>query len=306
MAHDHSHSHGSFEHLRKEAGRRLGWVLLFNLFFLIVEVIGGLLSGSLALLADAGHMFTDVAALSIAMIATRIAMRPPSPRQTFGLLRAEVIGAFINGSALVIIVGFIFWESWRRFGEPAEIDEPLMLGVALAGLIVNVGSAAVLFTRREENVNLKAAFLHMAADALGSVSAVVAAVVIWTTGWMPIDLIASLGIGLVIFVSGAGLMRETLDILMNATPREIDYDEVKRALEQNPHVAEVHDLHIWSIASGVPSLSAHIRLKKSCSDSAHWQECLRESQDLLREKFGILHSTLQVEPEEYKKDQRPI
>lgn len=298
----HGHGHGS--DLRALSRRRLWWALTINLVFLLVEFVGGLLTGSLALLADAGHMLTDVLALALAIFVAHLAARPATPERTFGFLRAEVIGAFVNGATLVVIVALILREALTRFVHPAPVDGAGMLAIAAAGLLANLGTAWVLWGSRSENVNMEGAFLHMVADALGSVGAIVAGVVVLLTGWMPIDPVASLVIGGLILAGSIGLLRQTLRILINATPAHLDFAEIKAALEANEHVAEVHDLHIWSVTSGFPVLTAHVRLKADCCDTRHWQQCLRETQDMLHERFDIVHATLQMEPEDYAKDRR--
>ncbi len=290
--HHHSHQHD----LKSAPYSRLWWAFSINLVFLIVEVLGGILTNSLALLADAGHMLTDVGALALAIFVAYLARKPATPGKTYGLLRAEVIGAFINGATLVIIVGFILWEAWERLGKNQVIDGPVMVVIAVFGLLANVASAFVLAKGREENVNLKGAFLHMIADALGSVGAIIAGLVIWTTGWFPIDTIASVVIGVLILWSTWGFLKQTINILLEATPDNIDYMDVKNSLEDMEHIDAVHDLHIWTITSGMPVLSAHIKLSSCCSDTDHWQNCLGNAQKLIREKFGIEHTTLQVEP----------
>jgi cobalt-zinc-cadmium efflux system protein len=285
---------------------RLIWVLAANLVFLAVEVVGGILANSLALLADAGHMLTDVVALALALVAALLAAQPPTPRRTFGLLRTEVLGAFANGGLLVLMVGFIFWEAWRRFGQAQAVDAPILLAVAFVGLLVNAASAWILAGGIRYNLNVRGAFLHMIGDALGSAGALVAGVVIWRTGWTPIDVLVSLFIGLLILWSSWGLLRQTMNILLEATPDHIDYHAVKAALEELPHIREVHDLHIWTISSGIPILSAHLRLEDSCSGSTHWPECLDASRQLLQERFGIVHSTLQMEPPHFARDDRQV
>ncbi len=297
--HDHDHGHSHAHDLRALSRRRLWIAFLINAAFLVVEAVGGLIANSLALLADAGHMLTDVAALMLAIMVARLAERASTPTRTYGLLRAEVLGAFMNGASLVVIVGVIFWQAWRRLGMTPEINGPLMLTVATLGLAANLASAWVLYGSRRETVNVHAAFLHMMADALGSVGAIVAGVVVLLTGWTPIDPIASLVIGVLILWSTWGLLVQTINILLESTPENIDYNEVKAALEDIEHVKAVTDLHIWTIASGMPSLSAHIRLHPACGDTMHWQTCLKDAQTLLRERFGIHHSTLQFEPEDF-------
>jgi cobalt-zinc-cadmium efflux system protein len=273
----------------------LWWALIINLLFLIAEVIGGILANSLALLADAGHMLTDVGALGLAIFVAHIASRPATPNRTFGLMRAEVLGAFVNGATLVLIVGLIFWEAWKRLGQTMEINGPFMFLVAFFGLLANIASAIILSKGKEESVNIKGAFLHMVADALGSVGAIIAGIVIWTTGWTPIDPIASVVIGLLILWSSWGFLRQTMNILLEATPEHIDFMEVKESLEEIEHIKAIHDLHIWIITSGMPVLSAHISLSESCSETDQWQACLTKAQEVLKERFGIEHTTLQVE-----------
>jgi cobalt-zinc-cadmium efflux system protein len=296
--HDHEHDgHHDHQHdLRSASYSRLWWAFIINLVFLVVEVIGGILTNSLALLADAGHMLTDVGALALAIFVAHMAKRAATPNRTYGLLRAEVLGAFVNGATLVLIVGFIFWEAWERLGKIQTIDGPFMLVIAAFGLLANIASAIILAKGRDENVNIRGAFLHMVADALGSVGAIIAGIVIWTTGWFPIDTIASVVIGLLILWSSWGFLKQTMNILLEATPENIDYLEVKKSLENMEHIDAIHDLHIWTITSGMPVLSAHIGLSTCCSDTNHWQECLSKAQSLLKERFGIEHTTLQVEP----------
>ncbi len=228
-----AHDHETFARLTSRKESQVGRLRLATLIsgvYLCLEVVGGILSNSLALLADAGHMLVDVAALSVAYLAARLASLPPSPRRTWGLLRAEVIGAFVNGAALVIMVGFIVMRAVQRLSDPPHIRGPLMVAVALGGLAANVASAAVLFRARNESINLRGAFAHVVADALGSIGAMLAGVVISATGWVAADALASMGIGGLVLYSGLGIVRESLDILMQATPRGIDFEEVREAL----------------------------------------------------------------------------
>jgi cobalt-zinc-cadmium efflux system protein len=289
-------NHGHETNLRAVSRRRLWWAMAIILLFLIVEVVGGLITGSLALLADAGHMLTDLLALAMAIFVGYLAERPATPERTFGFLRAEVIGAFINGATLILIVGLVFREAIGRFLYPAEVAGAGMLAVALAGLLANLASAWVLSSSRKQNINIEGAFVHMLADTLGSVGAVVAGIVILATGWLPADPLASVLIGLLILWSSIGLLRRTLAILIQATPPHLDFHEIQAALEANEHVAAVHDLHIWSVTSGFSVLTANIWLKPMCSDPVCWQECLRDLQNTLNERFGIDHATLQLEP----------
>jgi len=294
----HNHSH----ELRGVSKRNLWFAFYINFVFLILEVAGGLLSNSLALLADAGHMLTDVFALILAIFVTHLAERLPTPERTFGFLRAEVLGAFINGAVLVVIGGIVLWEAWRRIGSLPEIDGPLMLVVAILGLLANAGSAWVLHKDRNKNINIKGAYLHLMADTLGSVGAITAGVVILTTNWTPIDQIVSFIIGILILLGSWELLTQTVNILLEATPKNIDYNEIDSAVKNIEHVKDVHDLHIWTISSGIPALSAHIELYTECSDTKHWQLCLKDVQKMLRDKFGINHTTLQFEPENFERE----
>ncbi len=292
--------HNHHYKLRSFSKKKLWIVFYINFIFLILEVIGGIFSNSLALLADAGHMLTDVSALLLAIFVAHLAESLPTPKRTFGLLRAEVLGAFINGAVLVITGGMIFWESWRRIGSIQEIKGLLMLVIAVSGLLANAGSAWILYKDRNKNINIKGAYLHMMADALGSIGTIIAGAVILTTGWTPIDQIVSILIGLLMFLGSWELLKQTINILLEATPGDIDYDEVNNALKNITHIKDVHDLHIWTISSGIPALSAHIELCAECGDTKHWQLCLKDVQTMLRERFGISHTTLQFEPEDFE------
>lgn len=302
---NHHHGKTGYNHSRElpSVSKKRLWIALYiNFIFLILEIIGGFLSNSLALLADAGHMLTDVFALGLAIFVAHLAESLPTPKRTFGLLRAEVLGAFLNGTVLVIIVGIIFWGAWRRMGSLQEINGPLMLVVAVLGLLANAGSAWVLYKDRNRNVNIKGAYLHMMSDTLGSTGAITAGVVILITGWTPIDQIVSIIIGILILLGSWELLTQTVNILLEATPEDIDYDEVNSTLKNIEHVKDVHDLHIWTISSGIPALSAHIELCAECSDTKHWQLCLKDVQKMLREQFGINHTTLQFEPEDFERE----
>lgn len=279
-------------------------MLAINLAFFVAEVVGGYLANSLALLSDAGHMFTDVAALGLAIVASRLAERAPTRRRTYGLLKAEAMGAFINGGTLALIVAVILWEAYRRLREPVAVNGPVVLLIAAAGLLANAGSMLVIFGRRNQDLNTRGVFLHMLGDTLGSIGALVAGAVIWITGWTPIDPLVSILIGGIIFWTSLSLLRSTLDVLLDAVPSHIRFEHVEEALKSIGHVQNVHDLHIRTLGTGIATLSAHLTLKADCCDSAHWHQCLGEAQTMLAEKFGITHSTLQVEPPGYEKDPR--
>ena len=257
----------------------------------MAELIGGLAGGSLALLADAGHMLGDVGSLSLALGALWLAARPPTTRMSFGFRRAEILAALLNGVALVAIAIWIFVEAARRFSDPPEILAGATLAVALAGLAVNVLGVVILRRSGGRSLNLRAATLHVVADLLGSVGVIVAAVVILTTGWLYADPLMSVLIGVLVLASSWRVLRESLGVLLEAAPEGIDADEVGRRMAAMEGVSEVHDLHIWTITSGFPALSAHVLVPEG--EDCHARR--RDLSEMLRRDFGIGHTTLQVE-----------
>lgn len=289
--HDHGHDH-SRQHGRADT-RPLVIALAITGGFMVVEIMGGLATGSLALLADAGHMATDAAALALALFAIWLAQRPATPQRSFGFARAEVLAALINAATLVAISIYIFREAFSRIGEPPEIDSGPMLVVSTIGLLANVASAWVLSRGggHEHNLNTRGAFLHVIGDLLGSVGAIVAAIVMLATGWYLADPILSAGIGLLILWSSWRLLRETVEVLLEATPRDISPGEVSAAMGEVPGVAGVHDLHIWTVTSGFIALSAHVEVE----EMEPWNRTLVRLTDTVRERFGIAHVTLQPE-----------
>lgn len=267
--------------------------LAITTVFLFVEVIGGLLTNSLALLADAGHMATDAAALALSLFAVWLAARPATPERSFGYYRAEVLAALANAATLVAISFYIFWEAFRRVGSPPEIDGLPMLLVAVAGLAAN-GAAAWALSRgggHSHNLNTRGAFLHVIGDMLGSVGAIVAALVMLATGWYLADPILSAGIGLLILRSSWRLLSESVDVLMEATPAEVDARDLRSAMAGVDGVVDVHDLHIRTVTSGLVALSGHVEV----SDTCPWHDVLVELCGVVRERFGIAHVTLQPE-----------
>jgi cobalt-zinc-cadmium efflux system protein len=268
--------------------------LAITILFLIVEVAGALLSNSLALLADAAHMLTDVAALGLALFAIWLASRPAQPERTFGYLRAEVLAAAVNAVTLIVMAIFIFWEAWQRLQEPPEVQSGTMLVVAVAGTLANVTSAWVLSRGggHRENLNTRGAFLHVVGDLLGSIATLVAALVILFTGWYVADPILSVLIGGLVVFGAWSLLREAVDVLLEAAPRGIVIADVRHAMEEVPGITGVHDLHVWTVTSGLTALSAHVET----DDADNWPSCLSTLTDMLRESFGIAHVTLQPEP----------
>lgn len=273
--------------------RPLVVALVITATFLVVEVVGGLLTGSLALLADAGHMATDVAALALSLGAAWLAGRPATPQYSFGFRRAEILAAFVNAASLLAISVWVLWEAFQRLGDPPEVDSGPMLAVALAGLAANVASAAVLARDggHAHDLNTRGALLHVIGDALGSVGAIAAALVMLATGWYLADPILSAGIGLLIVWNAWRLLRESVDVLLESTPGDMDSDDVRAAMAMVDGVDGVHDLHIWTVTSGFVSLSAHVDLVAG----RRWEPVLLELSAMLRERFDIVHVTLQPE-----------
>ena len=266
-------------------------VLALTASFTVVEVVGGLLTGSLALLADAGHMLSDNLSLGIALFAVWLAGRPATPERSFGYQRAEILAALANGVTLVAISIWIFVEAYSRLWESPEILGKPMLAVATLGLLVNIASAITLSRSAGESLNTQGALRHVIADALGSVGAMIAALIILLTGWRYADPLVSAAIGVLILGSSWSLLRDSTNVLLEATPRGIDAEEVGRKMVTAEGVEEVHDLHIWTITSGFSALSAHVLVGQS--DDCHARR--RDLEDLLLREYGIEHTTLQVD-----------
>jgi cobalt-zinc-cadmium efflux system protein len=266
-------------------------VLSLTASFTVVEVVGGLLTGSLALLADAGHMLSDNLSLGLALFAVWLAGRPSTPERSFGYQRAEILAALANGVTLVVISLWIFAEAYSRLWEPPEILGGPMLAVATLGLLVNAVCAIILSHSADESLNTQGALRHVIADALGSIGAIVAALIILLTGWRYADPLVSAAIGLLILASSWKLLRDSTNVLLEATPRGIDAEEVGRRMAGAEGVEEIHDLHIWTITSGFPALSAHVLVGQS--EDCHARR--RDLEDLLLREYGIEHTTLQVD-----------
>ncbi len=274
--------------------RRLASALAITTIYFFAEVLGGLLTNSLALLSDAGHMFSDMAALSLSLFAFQIARRPATTKKTYGYHRLEILAALVNGLILWLVVGVIFNEAYRRFSDPPEVHSLGMLAVAAVGLMVNVAAGWILYGGDRESLNLRGAFLHVVGDALGSVGAVIAALIMLLTGWYVADPLISFLIGLLILYTSWDLIRESLDILMQSVPRGIDVGEVQSAVEQISGVMKVHDLHVWSVTSGVFTLSAHAVIHQD----RNAQAILDQIEEKLKSQFGIEHTTIQLETED--------
>lgn len=290
--HDHAHHHGH-AHAHGDSRRVLTLALGLTLGFAAVEAIGGWLAGSLALLGDAGHMLTDSAALGLAAFAAWMARRPPSTRHSYGLGRVETLTALFNALLMVMLVTAITAAAVQRLLEPQQVRGGIVTWIALVGLLVNVAAAWLLMGGRA-NLNVRAALLHVLGDLLGSVAALISGVVILYTGWTPIDPILSLFIVLLILISSLRLLREVVHTLLEGVPLHLEFEEVGRSMAGVEGVLSIHDLHIWSLSAETTALSAHVVLRRI----DQWEPVLARLRDLLAQRFGIEHVTLQPEPVE--------
>ncbi|MGO9119908.1 MAG: cation diffusion facilitator family transporter [Desulfomonilaceae bacterium] len=287
----HSHDH-SKEHL-SDSQNRIAIAFFVTILFMVAEVIGGIVFNSLALLADAGHMISDIMALALSWVAIKIGKRVPTDRHTFGFKRSEILAAWLNGLVLWLIVALIFFEAGHRLFNPEPVQGMGMLVVAGLGLGVNLLMAWLLFENRRENLNMKAAFIHVISDAFGSVGAILGAVIILGTGLFWVDPLISIFIGLLILYSSWGLIKESTHILMEAVPAGLEISEIERTVLQHDNVCCVYDLHVWSIAGERPALSAHVVLAET--DHVDRNQVLMDLSNTLRSKFNIEHSTIQIE-----------
>jgi cobalt-zinc-cadmium efflux system protein len=293
--HDHHphmpHSHAGHAGDGRRGRIRLGATMAVTATIMVAEVAGGMYSGSLALLADAGHMLTDLLSLLVAFAAMVWGARPADARRTYGYRRLEVLAALVNSVALVLVAGSIAWEAWQRLKNPASVALPVMMSVAAVGLGANL-IGLWLIGHGHDNVNLRGAFLHILGDTLSSLGVIIGGAIMATTGWLWIDPLLSVALALLIVVSSSRLLKEVIDVLLEAVPRGIDTEAVYQAMHQVAGVDQVHDLHIWSITSGMAALSAHVVVTDVTRDP---NVVLHTSLALLREKFHIDHATLQIE-----------
>jgi len=288
--HDHQHDHRAGGH-----SRRLAVVLALTTTALLVELVGAAVSGSLALLADAGHALTDAAGLALALVAAALAKRPATPQRTWGFRRAEVLAAAAQAAVLLGVGVFVLVEAVRRLVDPPEVASTAMIVFGVVGLLANGAGIAVLAGSRGENLNMRAAFLEVVNDALGSAAVLVAAACIAWFGWLRADAVASLIIGALILPRTWRLLRETVDVLLESTPRGLDLAAVRARLLSVPHVEDVHDLHASQLATDLPVLTAHVVVDDSCFHDAHLPELLDQLQQCLADDFDVEHSTLQFE-----------
>jgi len=291
MGHDHGHSAG-----RAEDRARLRIVLVVTASVLVLEVVGWLVTGSLALLADAGHMATDAAAIVLALGASYVATRPAGPRSTFGLHRAEVLAALVNAAVLLVVCVYLGYAGISRLSSPEHVDAGPMVAFALVGLAANGASMVVLSRAERGSLNMRGAVNEVFADLLGSLLAVASGIVIWTTGFTEADAIATLLIALLILPRSFALLRDATVVLLEIAPKGLDLDDVRRHLLEVPGVTDVHDLHAWTITSGIPSLSAHVTVTDACLAERGVGATLDELCACVAEHFDIHHATFQVEP----------
>jgi cobalt-zinc-cadmium efflux system protein len=291
MAHDHHHHHHGPS---AEADRRwLGIALGLIASFMVVEVVVGIIASSLALLSDAAHMLTDAGAIGLALVAVHLAARPPSRRYTFGLGRAEILSAQVNGATLLVLAGVIAIEAVRRLFDPPDVDGGLVIVVGALGAVVNVGAAWALSRSERRSLNVEGAMQHVLTDLYGSIAAVASGVIIVLTGVGEADGVAALLVALLMLRSGWSLLRDSSRILLEGSPKDIDVDEVGNTLARQPGVVEVHDLHVWEVTSGFAALAAHVLVPEGTD--CHSRR--RELEGLLHDRFGIEHTTLQVDHE---------
>lgn len=289
MGHSHEHDHDHAHHANKKA---LFLVFILTTGFMLAEAIGGYLTNSLALLSDAGHMLSDAVSLGLSLLAFKIGEKRPTPEKTYGYKRIEILAALFNGIALVAISIYISVEAIRRFQEPVEVAGTGMLIIAGIGLLVNIGSAWILMRGDiGENLNLSSAFLHVLGDLLGSAGAIIAALLILFFGWELADPIASILVSILVIVSGWRVTRDTLHILMEGKPRNVDIEEIRSSLSGIQSVQNVHDLHVWTVTSDFPTLTCHITVERGTNT----QRVLGEATKRIREQFHIEHVTIQVE-----------
>jgi cobalt-zinc-cadmium efflux system protein len=291
--HGGAHSHGiGHSHAADAPVRNLRIALILTALLLVAELVGGLLSNSIALLADAGHMLTDVAALSLALFVAWFSRQPETPERTFGYLRAEILAAFVNGATLLLISAWILWEAVTRLGAPEPVRGGLMLAVAVGGLVVSLIAARLLVAGSSESLNARGAYLHVLGDLLASVGTLAAALAIRYTGWLMADPLASILTTVLIMRGAWRLVRESVDILLESTPSHIPLLAVRAQLEAIPGIESVHDLHVWSVTPAVVAMSAHCVVPRS-EQQQHALEHIHDAMQL----FGIQHVTIQLERE---------
>ena len=303
MGHHHGHEHGYHHDADSKSNRkRLLLTLILAGGYMIAEIIGGIFSNSLSLLADAGHMFSDVASLALSCFAIWLADRPAGAQRTFGFYRAEIIVALVNGATLVVVAALIIKEAWERMTAPPEVAGVLMMWIAVGGLAVNIAGLVILHSGRDDNLNMRGAWLHVLSDALGSVAAIVAGLMIHYGGWNWADPLMSVIIAVLVVYSSLRLLKDAMWVLMEGAPANVDVNEVHQTLTDSTGVVSIHDLHVWTITSGLDSLSCHV----VSDDSLPYDQLLHELRATIHDRFGIDHVTIQIEPVGFNERETPI
>lgn len=295
--HSHHHHHGHFHFTQGQAPRAIAYATLITLAFMFIELIGGWLSNSLALISDAAHMLTDVGAMLLSLFAIWIARKPVTPTMSFGYHRAEILGALISGLLIWLIVGILIYDAIVRLQSPPEVKGPIVFIVASVGLAANLLSMWMLSGAKDENLNVRAAYLHLLSDSLGSIGAIIAGAVLWATDWRPIDPVITIVFSILMLYGSWSLVREAVEVLMESTPTHVNPTDVRNDLESISGVREAHDLHIWSVTSGRLALSVHLV-------SAEVEHLLLNTVNaLLESKYKIGHTTIQIEhPDRFQSD----
>ena len=303
MSGDHGHAHHQSAATAGARHRRpLAVAFGLTATYMVVELVAGLVTGSLALLSDAAHMGTDVLGLGMALAAITLASRPAPSHRTWGAYRLEVLAALGNGVLLFGVAGYVLWEAWRRISEPPEITGAPLLIVAVIGLVINLISFRLLRSGAKESINVRGAYLEVLADMIGSIGVIVAAIVLMTTGWEYVDLIVGAGIGLFILPRTWQLSGQAVRILMEAAPRGMDVSAVRERIAAIDGVADVHDLHIWTVTSGLDTASGHVVL----TPGADFHAVLDRVTGMLAEDYGVTHATIQCEPEDHTEHANPV
>ncbi|MDE2771377.1 MAG: cation diffusion facilitator family transporter [Bacteroidota bacterium] len=303
--HDHSHDHGGHDHshggglgghthdLRGASKRHLKYALFLITGYMFVEVVGGIISGSLALIADAGHMLTDAASIGLALVAMYYAERTATAKHTYGFQRFEILAALANALTLWLIVAVILYQAYQRLSSPPEIEGGLMLAVGFVGLLVNVGAAVILHKSIGHSVNVEGAYQHVIADLLGSVGVVISGILIWAFGWQLADLVVTVILSILILWGTWGLLKRVVHVLLEGVPKHVDVHEMCRAIEELPGVALIHDIHVWTLSPGSDALTAHILIDPDYGGKR--DEMLRSLRKIIGDDYGIAHLTIQLE-----------
>lgn len=293
--HGHGHAHGHGGHAGARNAGRLKLTLVLAASYMVAEVVGGLLANSLALLADAGHMLSDTGALALSLFAIWMAQRPADARRTYGYYRTEILAALVNAATLIAISVFIFAEAYQRFRAPETVAGMTVMLIAAGGLVVNVVGLLLLHSGKDESLNVRGAWLHLLTDALGSVGAITGGLAIWAFEWHWADPAVSVLIAILVLYSSWHLLRDSVNVLLEGTPAHIDLEAVRAAMQEVEGVEEVHDLHVWTITSGMDAMSGHV-VVGARDERPRSGDILAELHRMLHERFGLHHLTIQIEP----------